>query len=133
MDFDALRDAAREMSRRAYCPYSRFAVGAAVMTTSGQIFAACNLENASSSLTVCAERNAVAAAVAAGRRELVALAIYTPTPQPTAPCGACRQVLHEFGPGMEIRCYCDGPEVLAERLTSLLPRPFDRSDLPPLP
>ena len=132
VDFEALLEAARNVSRRAYCPYSKFAVGAAVVTASGDIFAACNVENVSSGLTVCAERNAVAAAVAAGHRQLTAAAVYTPTARPTAPCGACRQVLHEFGPQMVVQCSCDGPGKLVERLSRLLPEAFDESALRPL-
>src|SRR5262245_6352011 len=94
-----LIEAARAASERAYAPYSKFRVGAAVLA-GGQIFAACNIENASYGLTICAERAAVAAAVSAGKRKIDAIAIFTPTPTATAPCGACRQVLHEFGPEM---------------------------------
>src|SRR3954452_17114050 len=106
--------AAKQAARRAYCPYSHFRVGAGVLTNRGNIFAGCNVENASYGLTICAERNAVFQAVAASGvespPELRAVLVYTPTPAPTAPCGACRQVINEFGPGCEIVCVCDGVE-----------------------
>src|SRR6516162_4778763 len=98
--------AARAASERAYCPYSHFPVGAAVLTEAGRVFAGCNVENASYGLTVCAERSAVFQAVAAGERHVRAVVIYTPTPRPTAPCGACRQVLNEFGPDALVVSVC---------------------------
>src|SRR5947209_8838825 len=115
---------ARASSQRAYCPYSRFPVGAALLTADGRLFAGCNVENASYGLTVCAERNAVFQAVAAGARVVRAIVVYTPTPVPSAPCGACRQVLSEFGPDAVVICVCDGPGVLECRLADLLPQSF---------
>src|SRR5689334_11504129 len=106
---DALRDAAREAAARAYAPYSKFRVGAALWTRSGRAFAGCNVENASYGLTICAERNAVFQMVAAGETTFDRVVVYTPTPTPTAPCGACRQVLNEFNPDAEVLCVCDGP------------------------
>src|SRR3954452_19801777 len=88
---------AKAVSVRAYCPYSHFAVGAAVQTADGRVFAGCNVENASFGLTICAERNAIFQAVCAGARDIVAVAVYTPTKRPVSPCGACRQVIAEFG------------------------------------
>lgn len=122
-DWQALADAAREASTRAYCPYSGFAVGAAVRTAAGRVFTGCNVENASFGLTVCAERNAIFQAVAAGARDIVAVALYTPTPQPSTPCGACRQVMAQFG-APEVRC--DGNEGASVRYTldELLPQRF---------
>src|SRR6185312_6764581 len=99
--------AAREAIERAYCPYSTFRVGAAVLTQGGDVFAGCNVENASYGLTICAERIAVFQAVAGGHTVVRAVAIYTPTQSPTAPCGACRQVLNEFGPRALVLCLCD--------------------------
>jgi cytidine deaminase len=120
----AMLEAARSAAERAYCPYSRFRVGAAVLTDAGAIAAGCNVENASYGLTICAERNAVFRAVGEGARRLVAVAIYTPTAQPTAPCGACRQVLNEFGPDLQVICACDGPDRIETTLGALLPRAF---------
>jgi cytidine deaminase len=128
-----LAEAAREAAARAYCPYSRFRVGASVLMADGSIFAGCNVENASYGLTICAERNAVFQAVARlGDRPVIrAVVVYTPTPEPTAPCGACRQVINEFGPDAEVRCICDGPHELRFRLDQLLPAAFGPGNLAP--
>lgn len=119
----ALRDAARAASANAYAPYSRFAVGAAVLAADGRLFAGCNVENASYGLTICAERNAVFQAVAAGARTLVTVAVYTPTPQPATPCGACRQVLAEFGV-REVLCVAQDGQEARYDLDALLPHAF---------
>jgi cytidine deaminase len=84
----------------------------------------CNVENASYGLTICAERNAVFRAVADGAKEIAAVALYTPTVEPATPCGACLQVIAEFGANVEIRCYCDGPDVARSMLRELLPASF---------
>lgn len=86
----------------AYAPYSRFRVGAAALLADGRVFSGCNVENASYGLTVCAERNALAAMVAAGAQEPVLVVVATETPEPTPPCGACRQVLAELAPNAEV-------------------------------
>jgi cytidine deaminase len=122
-DWDALAHAAREAAAHAYCPYSRFAVGAAVRSADGRVFTGCNVENASFGLTICAERNAIFQAVAAGARDIVAVAVYTPTPQPTTPCGACRQVIAQFG-AADVRCDADGGATARYALDELLPRRF---------
>jgi cytidine deaminase len=103
-----LLNAAKAASANAYCPYSHFIVGAAVQCADGRVFAGCNVENASYGLSICAERNAIFHAVAAGARNIVAIAVYTPTPAHTTPCGACRQVLLEFAANAEVRCGCEG-------------------------
>ena len=121
--------AARSVASRAYAPYSRFRVGAAVLARSGKIYSGCNVENASYGLCLCAERSAIFAAVAAGERSIEAVAVYTPTKDPTAPCGACRQVLHEFGPKALVISVCDGKGRLVESLPALLPRAFGPADL----
>jgi len=126
---EKLAERARDASRRAYMPYSRFAVGAAVESATGRQFSGCNVENASFGLTICAERNAVFQMVAAGERELVRVVIYTPTPEPTSPCGACRQVLFEFGPDAEVVSVCDGEGELRTTVRELLPRGFGPADL----
>ena len=94
--------AAWETRKNAYAPYSHFAVGAAVLTTDGHIYTGCNIENVSYGLTNCAERTAIFQAVAHGEREFTHLAICTDTDIWTAPCGACRQVMLEFAPQMQV-------------------------------
>ena len=96
----ALIAAACGIRKHAHAPYSKFHVGAALLTASGKIFTGCNVENASYGLTICAERSAVCSAVAAGEREWVAMAVATPGGH--SPCGACRQVLVEFAPELPI-------------------------------
>lgn len=97
---EALVQEAAEARRRAYIPYSHFAVGAALLTRSGKVYTGCNIENASYGLTVCAERVAIWKAVSEGEREFVALAVVTA--DGVSPCGACRQVLAEFAPEMSV-------------------------------
>lgn len=119
-----LGGAAKAACAHAYCPYSRFAVGAAVMTDSGSIASGCNVENASFGLTSCAERNAIFRAIADGAASIVALVLYTPTASATSPCGACRQVIAEFARDARIRAICDGPDSIEFTMQELLPRGF---------
>jgi len=125
---DQLVAAAEAVRENAYAPYSGFAVGAAVMADDGRVFAGCNVENASYGLGVCAERHAVAAAVAAGCRTIVGLAVVTASNPPAAPCGACRQVLAEFG---DYPVVLANPDGVRETTTvrRLLPSAFDRDTL----
>ena len=116
-------EAARE---HAHAPYSNFAVGAAVIGESGAVFAGCNVENASYGLSVCAERNAVAAAVAAGEKTLKAMAVVTGTSPPTTPCGACRQVLAEFGDFAILLANPEGERRITS-VSGLLPEAFKLS------
>lgn len=124
-----LERAARLAAAEAYAPYSNFRVGAAVLAASGRIYAGCNVENASYGLCNCAERTAVFSAVAAGEREVRATLIYTPTPSPTLPCGACRQVLHEFGRESAVVSVCDSAERREISVRELLPDAFGPADL----
>src|SRR6266436_1694421 len=102
MDKQQLIKSATEARRYAYAPYSNFAVGAALLTKSGKIFTGCNVENISFRLTICAEEAAIAAAVASGEKDFVAVAVVTDSKEPAMPCGACRQVMAEFNPALEI-------------------------------
>src|SRR5215207_7664647 len=101
-----LEHAARAAAKTSYSPYSKFRVGTAVLTGSGKIFSGCNVENASYGLCNCAERTAIFTAVAAGERKLRAVVVFTPTPTPTMPCGACRQVINEFGAEAVVIAIC---------------------------
>ncbi len=124
---DRLVNAALEARRHAYAPYSRFPVGAAVLGADGRVFAGCNVENSSLGLTVCAERNAVAAAVAGGTRP-VAVAIVA-NDHGITPCGACRQVLAEFTPSMPVVTAAAGDGTpQATSLDALLPAAFRLHD-----
>ncbi len=96
MNYEELMEKAVEASKNSYSPYSKFAVGACVITDSGKIYTGCNFENSSFGMTICAERNAIGSAVADGERKIKAVAIYSPNQDNCAPCGACRQVIHEF-------------------------------------
>ncbi|HUT13972.1 MAG TPA: cytidine deaminase [Thermoguttaceae bacterium] len=126
---DELRSAAQAAAENAYCPYSHFPVGASVLTDSGEIFSGCNVENASFGLTVCAERNAVLQAVAKGHRKIVAVVVVTDADSPTPPCGACRQVIHEFGPDAEILSFSADGTMLRQTLGELLPQAFGPDNL----
>ena len=129
MDLDTAMNAAREASEKAYAPYSNFQVGAAILTEEGALHAGCNVENASYGLSMCAERSATFAMALANpeAREISLVAIFSPNASPCFPCGACRQVLREFGckevvveepsglrryPFEEILPYAFGPEHL---------------------
>lgn len=121
--------AAKEASTNSYSPYSRFRVGAAILAADGRIFAGCNVENASYSLTNCAERTAMCKAVSDGVQAIIAVVIYTPTAAATAPCGACRQVLSEFGPQAKVLCVCDSEERIETTIAQLIPGAFGPNSL----
>jgi len=105
----------------AHAPYSQFRVGAAVLAADGRIFCGCNVENLSFGLTICAERNAIFHAIASGAREFTAIAIVADTREPVSPCGACRQVMSEFGDFTVLSATLDG-RIFEATVGSLLPR-----------
>lgn len=96
MTYEELMQKAIEASQNAYAPYSKFPVGACLLTENGNYYCGCNFENGSLGMTICAERNAVGTAILNGERKIKAIAIYSPKQDNCTPCGACRQVLHEF-------------------------------------
>ncbi len=124
MEYNELVSAALKARGQAYAPYSSFAVGAALLTKGGRIFAGCNVENVSFGLTICAERSAIAAAVAQGHRDFLAIAIVTDLKKPGFPCGACRQVLAEFNPSMRVIAATVSGKLEQLALDELLPRPL---------
>ena len=129
MDDASLCQAALAARDGAHVPYSGFRVGAALLCEDGALIRAANLENASLGLSVCAERNAVAAAVMAGKTHIEAVAVVADDNDPTPPCGGCRQVLHEFGPGMLVVAEADNGRRAEWVLSALLPAAFDSSSL----
>lgn len=110
---------AEKARKTSYSPYSRFAVGAALLTKSGRVVHGCNVENSSFGLSCCAERTAVFKAVSEGEREFVAIAITAGPKRGAAPCGACRQVLHEFAPRLWV-LFRDGRGVIVRRRLAVL-------------
>src|SRR5260221_2480787 len=122
MNIEDLLAEAREARDQAYAPYSRFAVGAALQTRSGRVFRGCNVENLSFGLTICAERNALFSAVAAGEREFEAIGIVADSKEPVTPCGACPQVLAALAPSPAIHCANLQGDIFESNLRELLPR-----------
>lgn len=128
MNVEQVMSRADSVAERAYAPYSEFRVGAAVVTDDGAVHTGCNVENASYGLAICAERNAVAAMVAAGGSGRISyVAVASPEASPAFPCGACRQVLHEFGcREVYVR---EGGEVRGYPFEEILPHAFGPEDL----
>lgn len=122
--FQTLLSAAKAAYANAYSPYSQFKVGSALITPQGQVFAGCNVENASYGLTRCAEQSAIQAMNTAGSREFVALLVYSEASPPASPCGACRQILFEFAPEAQITCVNHIDERLELQVKDLLPHGF---------
>ncbi len=122
--FEELKRLAQNVSKNAYCKYSEFPVGAAVLTGSGKIYTGCNVENVSYGLTICAERSAIFAAIAAGEKTIQAVVIYTPTETLTPPCGACRQVISEFGNKIQIVSVSKSRVSEPKTIQELLPSSF---------
>ena len=118
-----LIQSAKSVCKKAYAPYSRFVVGCAVVSTSGKIYCAGNVENISFGLTICAERAAISKAVSEEGPgfKIKSVVIYTPTDTPVTPCGACRQVLKEFGENFEILSACKSDKIIKMKIEELLP------------
>ena len=124
-DYNLLMDKAREASKMSYSPFSKFAVGAAVLAKSGKIYAGCNIENSSFGMTICAERCAIFKAVSEGEKEILAVAIYSPNEDDCYPCGACRQVMYEFQGEEEIAIITDNKSNLnIRKMSDFLPYGF---------
>lgn len=124
-----LLEEAKSARERAYVPYSKFKVGAALLTKSGQIYSGCNIENAAYGLANCAERTAIFTAVAAGETEIEVIAVIADTKNPVAPCGACRQVIWEFNPQMKIILSNLRGDICQYTIEQLLPGAFSDLDL----
>lgn len=124
VDWEGLRQVAAAVRTHAHAPYSKFRVGAALMAEDGRVFRGANVENASYGLSVCAERSAVAAAVAGGARRFRALVIVTDATPPATPCGMCRQTLAEFPPSFPVRSYAPDGTHLERTVAALLPDAF---------
>ncbi len=118
-----LFDRAKEASQSAYSPYSGYKVGAALLTETGEVFMGCNVENASFSLTICAERVAITKAISSGFREFKALAVYVDSEKMFPPCGACRQVIIEFTKDIDI-IYGNDSKTFITKINKLLPDSF---------
>jgi len=124
---EELMNKAEEVSKNSYSPYSHFSVGASVLADNGKIYSGCNFENSSYGMTICAERNAIGSAVADGIKKIKAVAIYSPNQDLCFPCGACRQVMHEFSDNdneFDI-ILKDGDNLVTYKLSQLLPEGFN--------
>jgi cytidine deaminase len=121
----ALVDAARAARLHAVAPFSHFAVGAALETAEGVVVTGCNVENATYGLTICAERVALVKALSEGHRRFTRIVVTAATAAPTPPCGACRQMLWEYGGDLEVILANESAVTARHRLAALLPHPFD--------
>ncbi len=124
MTYEELMEKAIEVSKNAYVPYSKFPVGACVLTENNKTYCGCNFENSSYGLTICAERNAIGSAIADGERKIKAIAIYSPKMDKCMPCGACRQVISEFAEPDTVVLHKIGEEVKSYTIHELLPETF---------
>ncbi|GAB6136919.1 cytidine deaminase [Halanaerobaculum tunisiense] len=126
---EKLIEEARQTRKNAYTPYSNFKVGAALLTSTGEIFTGCNVENSAYGLANCAERTAIFKAVSAGHQEFEALAVVADTDQPTSPCGSCRQVISEFGPDIKVIMANLAGDSITKEISELLWGAFGAEDL----
>lgn len=125
MDYDILLNQAQEVSKNAYAKYSDFKVGACVLAQSGKTYVGCNVENASYGLAICAERSAIANAVANGEKSVLAIAVYSPNADDCLPCGACRQVIFEFQKDKQVEIITKTEsEYKVYKINELLPEGF---------
>lgn len=128
MNYDVLLQKAEDVSKNAYAIYSNFLVGACVLAESGETYTGCNIENSSYGLTICAERSAIANAVANGEKSILAIAIYSPNMEDCKPCGACRQVIFEFQKNKEVDVITKiGKNSKVYKINELLPGGFNLS------
>jgi cytidine deaminase len=125
MDEQALVAAARAARKHAVAPFSHFAVGTALETADGTVVTGCNVENATYGLTICAERVALVKALSEGHRRFSRIVVVAGTDSPTPPCGACRQMLWEYGGDLEVILANENAVTARHRLGALLPYPFD--------
>ena len=125
IDYKLLMDTAKEAAKKSYSPFSKFAVGAGVLTSSGKVYGGCNIENSSFGMTICAERCAIFKAVSDGEKEILAVAIYSPNEDDCYPCGACRQVMYEFQGEKEIEIITEEKgELNIKKMSDFLPFGF---------
>lgn len=130
MNIEQLIEEAKKARERAYVPYSKFGVGAALLTTDGKVYHGCNIENAAYSMCVCGERTAIFKAVSEGDRDFQMLAVVADTDRPCSPCGACRQVIAELCPGdMKVVLTNLKGDILELTVDELLPGAFASEDL----
>ncbi|MCK5534986.1 cytidine deaminase [bacterium] len=124
IQIDELIKQAKQAKKNSYCPYSKFPVGASVLTAKGKIYQGCNVENSSYGLTICAERAAVFNAVACGDREIVVLCVVSDDSKWITPCGACRQVIYEFGKNVLVIMVRKDGKIKKKQISFLLPDAF---------
>ncbi|AWI12888.1 MULTISPECIES: cytidine deaminase [Bacillaceae] len=130
MDIEQLIEEAKEARKQAYVPYSKFAVGAALLTENGKVYRGCNIENAAYSMANCAERTAFFKAISEGEKNFKLLAVVADTDRPCSPCGACRQVISEFcPPDMKVVLTNLKGDLLETTVKELLPGAFNAGDL----
>lgn len=125
IDYELLMNKAKEASKYSYSPFSKFAVGSAVLMSNGSIYTGCNIENSSFGMTICAERCAIFKAVSEGQKEVLAVAIYSPNEDDCYPCGACRQVMFEFQGENEISIITESQgNLITRKMSDFLPYGF---------